>query len=1045
MFNLYDRFSEYESEYVKILADRLGPKMHSLFIKYFGEDYKKRISQNDVIKQERKSFGSYLSLFKAMLRDNYKKYLTNPKAFATSYKTCNIECNLYDRFNEYEEEYVKYVTDKFRSTPKALIIKYFGENYKRKILYKDISKEDKGKLNSYFYGLKRKLNAYYDEYISSKQTLSTNETTLQHNYKNNQGVFNLFDIFSEYDSEYVKYMADTSGEKTRTMLIKYYGVDYAKKISKTDILKEERNKHYTYIWLFRKRLDNFYLLYQNNKQEFLSQLNPNRITKHNVVLFDLYDKFSEYDEEYIKYMADTSGEKTKSLLIKYFGEDYSNRIALKDVITDDKSKLSTILYVFRLKLAKHYARYENNRLEFLSLSNQKHAKSQNIVSLNLYDRFSEYDEEYVKHMADISGAKTKTLFIKYFGEDYSNRIALKDVIIDDKSKLISFLSIFKSKLSKNYARYENNRQEFLSQPYLKRIKKQSLVLFNLYDRFSKYEEEYIKYMAGMSGKKTKAMFIKYFGEDYSNRISFNDVMLADKTRLCNYLSKFKIVLKRDYFKYQNSKQEFLSCTNKKRTKKRRSLLQFNLYDRFSEYDSEYVKHMIDVSGEKTKTLFIKYFGEDYSNKISFDDVIIDDKPKLTNYLYSLKTKLSKNYARYENNKQEFLSQQYLNRIKKQSVVLFNIYDRFSEYDGEYVKYMIDVSGEKTKTLFIKYFGEDYSNRISFNDVITDDKNKLSKFLYSLKTKLSKNYSRYQNNKQEFLFPTKPKSIKNKRGLLFNLYDRFSEYDSEYVKYMADVSGAKTKALFIKYFGEDYTSRISFKDVIVDDKTQLNSFLYIFKTKLAKNYSRYQNNSQDFLSQPKPKHNKKQDNIKMLIRDKLKEFDKSYNYHYDIISILLATEFDSEELNDLDTLIPKLAYKIKSIYDMAVNPNNLIELKTIIENKYVVVNYDKIKSLNNGKEISDILLNSALPKYLHDKLPIKKIYAYILSSPHIIGYSVPLASIATSLDLSQAEVCEAALETIGVLKNEYLSVKDNMQAYLNSLGEQSYIYVKKQNS
>lgn len=787
-----------------------------------------------------------------------------------------------------------------------------------------------------------------------------------------------------------------------------------------------------------------YILVKSSSKKVDKSHNNKNVVNTSVAIYEYMrkDKISaDVPNEFIAFVLENSTPNFLQLMYKVYGtENFNEMVEWKNVSAKEKNSFSSRSSVIRNEISVICEAAKGNYdLENLKrIYKERHPKkfkiepAKDIKPFNLYDYCFEYPKDYVKYIINTLNDERKIKLQMYFGLDYENKIYLSDFSKKEERNISLLLLRFKKHLAELYSDYQK-RQNTDESIYV--LIKNGLEKYNV-------SNDFIDFILDNTDEKFTNMFIKAYGsDDYRNKKHIVIVNKNSQKAFSSYIRSLQELIESIYEKatenytLENLKEiynQLLEANNKVK----KQFKSFNLFDKCSNFPKDYVIHMARSSKEPRKQFFIKLFGPDYENKISSKDLDRKQKEQLSQKLCYFNAYLAKHYDDYI---QKLNADHSIYGLIKEGITEFDIAD-------EFIDYILDNCKKRLIDLLKKmYSSEDYRNQNEISTIAPREKRQIKQYLNQIREDIISTYQlagkdfsinnlrNIYNDKistQEYL------ATNYKKNERFDLFDKYSQFPKEYVKYKADNSTPKKHENIVRYFGSNYDKKISYHDFVGKEQRSLYNLIYNFRKTLTEGYEEYiKITAKQEISQEEKEIQTQQLDPK-VIKKQLSLIDDKYDYHEEIVELIIKNELNDEDRLDVNTMLRKLIIKIEPLYSQAKNPEDIDEIKRIYDFHYKVVKINDIKDvIGYDKKIENILLRSEITKVLLQYLDPLKVYATILSLPIVVGRVIAISTIAKILDISEEKCCQFILEGIEVIKKELYSSKNLLLNYERNISSE----------
>ncbi len=713
------------------------------------------------------------------------KYIYDRTKNVNSFKPFTI----YDKYKEYTREYVDFILYQTQGFRRETLIKYFGEDFNRRISFEDLTEDERKQLSVLIKKLKLCLEQNLEEYEKSKK------------YKNvfpyNTIYFHIKNKLPEYNlsKEFIIYILKTLNQKFIHDTFPNENFDIIPVFT-------SRYEKRTYNKLINNVSDMIKKVYDNAPAFDLETL---KITHNQNQGKNLYELLPNYPQEYIRLTADIYP--TRSKLIAYFGNDYSQKFDSNRMDAKEKAKFGIMLKHFECKLQANYEDYQKGVFE---------RKTNTLYPpLTIYDYIQKpviqfnFSKEIIDYMLKNISPSQEEILMRIRKEDFAtvkmDNLPNKDCVAFDK-----MVKSIRSRLIKMYSQTDDYSLENLIKVYNKITR--HVRYYNLFDKCGDYSKEYILLILEKNTK-LKAIFTKYFGENFVTRI---DTALLDenqKEEIYIKINCLKVILKRYSSRYKtNGNVSYQQLWKKIHTLTIYEYIQKNQND--FHYDKEIIDLCLDDLQDRAEEVFKQAWQQDdyrQSNTL----VIPENANLFYNTISKIKAKLYNLYSQAEKNnltKVEDIKRLYYHNSKYARE--FNLFDLYKDYDQEYVS---QVARLIRSNYLIELFSPTLDKKISIQNFNKKEKKKFYNNMSLLKKSLENPPTSY-------------------KYLSFNLLDSFSDYENEYILWM--LKRYIQKDYLISIFGENLENIVDMKKLDKNQRRKLHYKINNFKRFLKTHYKSY---------------------------------------------------------------------------------------------------------------------------------------------------------------------------------------------------------------
>lgn len=495
--------------------------------------------------------------------------------------------------HEYDRVYLVNI-DKFKpGFNDYFLIKNDGNNKKLITLkvinyYLDNNLEVKSYLNKFYDMnlLTLRSNVYYskNDITKFKNIIADIKKLINHGYNNytlyEESLSKYYQVFGKKKSHVVKELAieyiNTLDEDKKNMLIDLYGKSYDKLniFSNVDISE------------FTKIKDDM-LSYIEKKLDILDN--------YKLSLFDYFttSHMSNEEKEFVKSKALEYLNYTVSLgkgaAQKLYGDNYDKLNTSIVLNEDEKNNLSVLISATReyvVKSNRDIQREKNNipKARYGSIYDYFIDSRDTIEQTNILKAF-------IKELIDKDSSVGKDLIVKYFGNEYNDRIT------QDMSK--EEHNIFANSLGKIRYNLFNKLYDSLFDSIInKRIKEDNIP----------YLKDYIISFIDNTSSETKNILIKAYGNNYDSLQNEEDLTSYDKYVIYMFIKDLR-----------SSSIGIIKKKNKKKPQHNNTIYDYFIDKRDTDEHSDIiisaVRDYINKDTGKGKDLVIKYFGNEYDDRI----------------------------------------------------------------------------------------------------------------------------------------------------------------------------------------------------------------------------------------------------------------------------------------------------------------------------------------------------------------------------------------------------------------------------------------------
>ena len=831
-----------------------------------------------------------------------------------------------------------------------------------------------------------------------------------------------------------------------------------------------------------KLIELYKTLYINkfeNKQQFIEfelRKNENLDSKIDILYYlRQFNMANMYDKELLEYLISLLTLKEQQMLDITYKELYA-------LDTKAKSKFYKLIAFIRIVLFKTYADcpynqniHELQKVCLMQFTNSRVTpeKHNNInQNVDIYTIIQQYEKKYIFNkevidfILDNQSSRAIEVFKKRWNSDnYRNSKNYVSLTNQDTNNFTNVIKTIRKDLRTIYSKCSdpNNTEELINlYKCLYPVKFNVVISGNIYDTINTknsnimYATELIDFVIEhLPETSIDLLKTAWKNGDFKNSTIRNELTQSQAVEIRGVINYIRTTLRKVYKKAKDItnidelKKQYYALYVKKgeKTKKEKSL---SLHKIFNTFDEDYVIFMLTNTQEQRKILFETYFGKDYKNQVLCRDIDKSCCDQLRKELGIFKAYLAKRYPEYFVNPEEF-KQEYINNQKRNfcRYKSFNLFDRFFDYDCEYVKLVVNNILENNKKYLIKFFGDDYTKKITYGSLEYEEKKKLKQILSDLSIILKKHLKYYKNSVVEL------DKEKKDETLYQYIWSRQKEKSpKELIDFVIDNCTDTQKEYFVQVWGPDYMKPavrgitkkpkalyVVLRDIIkeldeinnmANNKNDINELIRLYCAKHPNKFGL------------KKEFKKKTKNSKIIhssLKEQLLKRESTYDYHEEIINMLVTKELSDSDKSRFDIMIDVLAKKIKALYDSATNPDDVEEIKRLYQNKYKVIRVEELRRYDSAsKSIENTLLNSTISKELQRSLPKIKVYAYILSTPSLVGRHLTINQVSSILDITPKEVCNYTLEVLELIKEYNIDIENALKNYLSEINNFSRVYI-----
>ncbi len=828
--------------------------------------------------------------------------LKNYAKEAARYHLCFSTESIYDLIEDevkYPKKLIDFILDNRKEKTAQLLQKiYMNEDFKKGYRHVYLA-SDKPTLDRTIKIIQKDL-----ETLSEKVGEDYSEETLKSVYyqvKTKRGIkkpaFTIYDRFPEFDREYVEFILSQSTFKRREALSFFFGPDFNNMVDYQNLSKEKKQE-------LNKVLYNFSRTLQKNLEDYKKTKKYKNTFTYNTIYFQIKNRIPEYNlsKEFITYILKDI--KSDFLARKFKDLNF-------DIIPDINGQAEEQTYFKIVKrvvtqIKEAYKLAATDDLETLKITYDNNKNLDAFKSFTIYDKFKNYDRQYVEFILYQTISKRRENLVFFFGEDFNKRICFEDLAMPERKNLSVLLQKTRKSLEQNLDDYKKIKK--YKNPFT-----YNTIYFHIKNRMPEYNlsKEFITYIL----KDIKSDFLVKKFKDFNFDIIPDINNHAEEQ---NYFRIVKRVIKKIKEVYKLAATDDLETlkTTYDNNKNLGSFKSFTIYDKFPEFDREYVEFTLYQTISKRRENLVFFFGPNFNNMVDYQNLSEKTKQELDKVLYNFKTTLQKNLEDYKKTKK------YKNTFTY-NTIYFKIKNRMPEYNlsKEFITYILndiksDFLAKKFKDLNFDII-PDINGQIEEQTYLRIIKKviKQIKEVYKLAATddLETLKTTYDNNKNL-------ESFKN-----FTIYDKFKNYDKQYVEFILYQTHGTKRSSLINYFGEDFNKRICFENLTSSERRNLSVLLQKIKKDLIHNLEEYQK-SQKYkntfpcdtiyfhIKNRMPEYNLSKEFIMFILKSLNKKFvhDIFPNNNFDIIPVLTG----NYQKNEYSKLINDVCNRLKEVYDSA---------------------------------------------------------------------------------------------------------------------------------